>query len=84
MVVSNFIIMPLFLAAFVISILQYLVRNPKRFLVNAQVGLMAGAFVLMIANVATGGAYSWTFLVLGLLWLGTAVTLQVVRVPAAK
>jgi hypothetical protein len=84
MVVSNFIIMPLFLAAFVISFLQYLVRKPKRFLVNAQVGLMAGAFVLMIANVATGGAYSWTFLVLGLLWLGTAVTLQVVRVPAAK
>jgi hypothetical protein len=84
MVVSNFIIMPLFIVAFVMSYWQFFMRRPKRLLLNAQVGLMAGAFVLMIANVATGGAYSWTFLALGLLWLGTAIVLQVVRVPATK
>ena len=76
MIVSNFIIMPLFIAAFVICYLQFFLHMPKRLLLNPLVGLMAGAFVLMIANVATGGDYSWIFLALGLIWLGAAIALQ--------
>jgi MYXO-CTERM domain-containing protein len=76
MIVSNFIIMPLFIAAFVICYLQFYLHMPKRLVLNPLMGLMAGAFILMIANVATGGAYSWTFLALGLVWLAAAIALQ--------
>jgi Flp pilus assembly protein protease CpaA len=83
MIIPNYIIMPLFIAAFVICYLQFYLHTPKRLLLNPFVGLMAGAFVLMIANLATGGDYSWTFLALGLAWLGAAIALRRLQGRAA-
>jgi hypothetical protein len=63
-------IVPLFLVSFVVLAFQYFRVNPDRRLLNLRFGLMAGAIVLALVQIAyPGRPLSLVLLLLGLFWL---------------
>ena len=76
MSIPSGVIVPLFLASFVLFGVQYYRLNYDRRLMNLQFGMMLGAIVLMLAVVFFKETLlSWILFLLGLLWLGLAIYL---------
>jgi hypothetical protein len=75
MVVPTVIIIPLFLAAFVMLAWQYQQIDPRRRILNLRFGAMIGAFIAIIYYVfyvhfdPGDSSMSWIFLGLALFWL---------------
>jgi hypothetical protein len=69
-------IVPLFLISFVLLTFQYFRINPDRRLLNLHFGLMIGAIVFALVQVAyPGWPQSMVLLVVGLCWLGFSLYL---------
>jgi predicted ferric reductase len=84
MSIPNGAIVPFYLASFVVLGFQYYRFNYDRRLMNLQFAMMLGAIALMLATVfVSAGLFSWTFLLLGLLWLGVSLYL-LRRVPPPR
>ena len=78
------VIVPLFLASFVLFGVQYYRLNHDRRLMNLQFGMMLGAIVLMLTVVFFRGAlFSWVLFLLGLLWIGLSIYL-LRKLPPAR
>jgi hypothetical protein len=71
MIIPTAVIVPLFLVSFVLLAFQYFRINPDRRLLNLHFGLMIGAIVLLLLQVAyPGRPLSVVLFVLALFWLG--------------
>jgi hypothetical protein len=71
MIIPTPVIVPIFLVSFALLAFQYFRINPDRRLLNLHFGLMIGAIVLLLLQVAyPGRPLSVVLLVLALLWLG--------------
>jgi hypothetical protein len=69
-------IIPLYIASFVVLAYEYFHANPERRVLNLHFGLMAGAVVLMLADVfLVDWLLSLIFFALALLWLGLSLYL---------
>ena len=76
MIIPNGVIVPLFLASFVLLGFQYFRLNYDRRLMNLEFGMMFVAIVLMFTVIfSASGLFSWVFFLLGLLWLGVSIYL---------
>ena len=79
MIIPTSVIVPLFLAAFVLLSFQYFVVNPDRRLLNLRFALMASDIVLTLVYVLTPDRHtsllSKVFLALGVSWLAMALLL---------
>jgi hypothetical protein len=69
--IPNGVIVPLYIASFILLYVQYFRLNPDRRLLNVRFGLMAGAIVLMLASVLlVDWSLSLFFFILALVWVG--------------
>jgi TctA family transporter len=74
--VPDGVIIPLYLASFVMLAIQYLRVDPVRRVVNLRFGLMVGAVVLIFASVGLADrSLSLVFFLLALFWFGLTLYL---------
>ncbi len=74
--ISNFAIVPLYVASFIMLAFQYFRVNPARRVLDLRFGLMAGAVILMLASVALSNfPVSPVLFLLALFWLGLTLYL---------
>ncbi len=73
--ISNFAIIPLFIASFILFAFQYYRVNPERRLLNLRFLMMIGAIVLLFTTVSLRNSLSLVFFLLALVWLGVSLFL---------
>ena len=82
--IPNGIIIPLFIASFILFAYQYFRLNPMRRLLQLQFSLMIGAIALSLASVFMAEwSLSPVFFLLALFWLGLSIFL-LRRLPPGK
>jgi hypothetical protein len=76
MIIPTGFIIPFYLVSFVLLAIQYFRINPDRRLLNMHFGLMIGAIILLLVQIATAGQpLSLALFLLGLFWLGLSIYL---------
>jgi hypothetical protein len=76
MIIPTGFIIPFYLVSFVLLAIQYFRINPDRRLLNMHFGLMIGAIILLLVQIATAGQpFSLVLFLLGLFWLGLSIYL---------
>ena len=73
--ISNFAILPLFIASFILFAFQYYRVNPERRLLNLRFLMMIGAIVSLFTTVSQRNSLSLVFFLLALVWLGVSLFL---------
>jgi hypothetical protein len=74
--ISNFAIVPLFIASFILFSFQYYRVNPERRVLNLQFLMMIGAVALLFTTVSLKDrSLSPVFFLLGLVWMGVSLFL---------
>ena len=73
--ISNFAIIPRFIASFILFAFQYYRVNPERRLLNLRFLMMIGAIVLLFTTVSLRNSLSLVFFLLALVWLGVSLFL---------
>ena len=73
--ISNFAIIPLFIASFILFAFQYYRVNPERRLLNLRFLMMIGAIVSLFTTVSQRNSLSLVFFLLALVWLGVSLFL---------
>jgi hypothetical protein len=74
MAIPTSVIVPLYIASFLMLALQYYRINPDRRLLNLQFALMLGAIALALLQIVLPGpGLSLMLFVLGLIWLGLSL-----------
>ena len=76
MYIPSAAIIPLYIASFVVLAIEYFRASPERRVLNLHFGLMAGAVVLMLADVFLVERFlSLDLFALALFWLGLSLYL---------
>ena len=73
--ISNFAIIPLFIASFILFSFQYYRVNPERRVLNFQFLMFRSGGIAVHHGVAQGRSLSPVFFLLGLVWIGVSLFL---------
>jgi hypothetical protein len=83
--ISNFAIIPLFIASFILFSYQYFRINPERRVLNLHFLMMTGAVVLLFTTVSLRNrSLSPIFFLLALFWLGLSLYLLRMMPPPKR